>query len=299
MSQFTTYTGRFAPSPTGPLHFGSLISALASWCEARTQHGRWLVRIEDTDIPRNQIGAEESILSALSAYGLHADRPIERQQDRIQDYNHIINALQAQNLVYACACSRKQLTGYSAYPNTCRDKGLAFEGNAIRLKTSNQTLCFTDRIQGQICENLRQTTGDVVLRRRDGIISYQLAVVVDDMRQGVTDIVRGADLLDNTVRQIWLRNCLNTLQLPHLSSVEPTYCHIPLAMNAQGQKLSKQNMAMPLKPTEVIATLQKAFVALGQDWIEAGTLEEFLQSAAKLWDMSHVPKNGELKGIFI
>ena len=299
MSQFTAYTGRFAPSPTGPLHFGSLITALASWCEARIQNGRWLVRIEDTDIPRNQIGAEQSILSALHAYGFHADHPIERQQDHLVNYNHIIDALKSQNLVYACACSRKQLVGLTAYPNTCRDKGLPFEGNAIRLKTSDEIICFTDRIQGQVCENLRQTTGDFVLRRRDGIISYQLAVVVDDMRQGVTDIVRGADLLDNTVRQIWLRQCLNTLQLPDLSLIEPTYCHIPLAMNAQGQKLSKQNLAMPLAQTEIVATLQKTFVALGQDEIQANTPEGFLQRAVEHWDLSRVPRHGQLMGIFL
>ena len=299
MSQFTAYTGRFAPSPTGPLHFGSLVTALASWCEARIQNGRWLVRIEDTDIPRNQIGAEQSILSSLHVYGFHADQPIERQQDHLENYNVIIDALKAQNLVYACACSRKQLVGLTAYPNTCRDKGLPFEGNAIRLKTPDEIICFTDRIQGQVCENLRQTTGDFVLRRRDGIISYQLAVVVDDMRQGVTDIVRGADLLDNTVRQIWLRQCLNTLQLPDLSSIEPTYCHIPLAMNAQGQKLSKQNLAMPLAQTEIVATLQKALVALGQDQIQANTPEEFLQRAVEHWNLSRVPRHGQLKGIFL
>lgn len=299
MPHDTSYTGRFAPSPTGPLHFGSLVTALASWCEAHTHNGRWLVRIEDTDIPRNQVGAEESILSALTAYGFHSDCPIERQQDRIADYNHIIDALKAQSLVYACACSRKQLAGLVAYPNTCRDKGLPFEGNAIRLKTSDENICFQDRIQGQVCENLKHTTGDFVLRRRDGIISYQLAVVVDDMRQGVTDIVRGADLLDNTVRQIWLRQCLNTLQLPYLSSVEPTYCHIPLAMNAQGQKLSKQNLATPLEEIAIVSTLQKAFVALGQVEVDAMTPEEFLRKAVAHWDLSRVPRHGELAGVFL
>ncbi len=298
MSQ-RTYTGRFAPSPTGPLHFGSLVTALASWCEVRTQNGHWLVRIEDTDIPRNQIGAEENILSALEAYGFHADQPIERQQDHLENYNHIIELLKSQNLVYACSCTRKHLVGLSTYPNTCRDKGLPFEGNAIRLKTPDQLICFEDRIQGQICENLRQTTGDFVLRRRDGIISYQLAVVVDDMRQAVTDIVRGADLLDNTVRQIWLRKCLNDLQLVQLATLEPTYCHIPLAMNAQGQKLSKQNLAMPLTQTNIVATLQNAFLALGQDLVEADTPEEFLQRAIKHWDLSKVPRHSQLIGIFL
>jgi glutamyl-Q tRNA(Asp) synthetase len=294
----SSYTGRFAPSPTGPLHFGSLVTALASWCEARHHGGRWLVRIEDTDIPRNQIKAETQILTTLNAYGLHADTPIERQQDHLTHYHHIIDSLAAAGLVYACACTRKQLAGHATYPNTCRDKGLAFEGNAIRLRVSDELICFIDRIQGQICENLLQTTGDFVLRRRDGIISYQLAVVVDDMRQNVTDIVRGADLLDNTARQIWLRRCLNTLKLPHLSSIEPTYCHIPLAMNAQGQKLSKQNLAMPLKHTEIVSTLQKALQALGQDRIEANAVDAFLESAVQVWDLNRIPKTIQLSGTF-
>jgi glutamyl-Q tRNA(Asp) synthetase len=295
----SSYTGRFAPSPTGPLHFGSLVTALASWCEARHHAGRWLVRIEDTDIPRNQLGAESQILSALNAYGLYADSPIERQQDHLDHYHHIIDALATAGLAYACACTRKQLSGQSTYPNTCRDKGLPFEGNAIRLRVPNKRICFVDRIQGQVCENLLQTTGDFVLRRRDGIMSYQLAVVVDDMRQHVTDIVRGADLLDNTARQIWLRQCLNTLKLPYLSSIEPTYCHIPLAMNAQGQKLSKQNLAMALEHTGIVATLQKAFEALGQDRIEANVVADFLESAVRAWDLNRIPKTSQLAGTFL
>lgn len=293
------YTGRFAPSPTGPLHFGSLITALASMCEARHHHGYWLVRIEDTDIPRNQLGAEAQILSALDAYGLHADQPIERQQDHLAYYHQIIDALATKGLIYACACTRKQLAGVTAYPNTCRDKNLPFEGNAIRLRVPDELICFTDQIQGQICENLMQTTGDFVLRRRDGIISYQLAVVVDDMRQNVTDIVRGADLLDNTARQIWLRQCLNTLKLPELSPMEPTYCHIPLAMNAQGQKLSKQNLAMALQCDDVISTLKKAFSALGQDDIEADSVNVFLQRATEIWDLNRVPRHTQISGAFL
>lgn len=294
-----SYTGRFAPSPTGPLHFGSLIAALASWCEARHRDGRWLVRIEDTDIPRNQLGAETQILAALNAYGLYADAPIERQQDHLAHYYQVINALADAGLVYACACSRKQLSGQTTYPNTCRDKNLPFEGNAIRLRVPDELICFVDRIQGQICENLTHTTGDFVLRRRDGIISYQLAVIIDDMRQSVTDIVRGADLLDNTARQIWLRKCLNTLKLPQLSAIEPTYCHIPLAMNAQGQKLSKQNLAMALECTEIIPTLQKAFAALGQNHVEAGSVSEFLERAAQIWDLNRVPRDTQISGIFL
>jgi glutamyl-Q tRNA(Asp) synthetase len=294
----SSYTGRFAPSPTGPLHFGSLITALASWCEARRNHGRWLVRIEDTDIPRNQLDAELQILTVLKAYGFQADETIERQQDHLTDYQQIIDALAAEDLIYACACTRKQLSAHTAYPNTCRDKKLPFEGNAIRLRVPDEFICFEDQIQGKICENLMLTTGDFVLRRRDGIISYQLAVVIDDMRQNVTDIVRGADLLDNTARQIWLRRCINKLKLPLLSQLEPTYCHIPLAMNAQCQKLSKQNLAVPLKHTENLSNLQKAFAALGQDKIEANSADEFLERAVQVWNLNRIPRNTQLSGTF-
>jgi glutamyl-Q tRNA(Asp) synthetase len=294
-----TYTGRFAPSPTGPMHFGSLVTALASWCEARHRGGRWLVRIEDTDIQRNQPSAETRILSALHAHGLHADSPIKRQQDDLEYYHQIIQMLATENLVYACACSRMQRSADANDPHTCRDQGLPFENNAIRLRVPNHSIDFVDRIQGQVCENLLQTTGDFVLRRRDGIISYQLAVVVDDMRQNMTDIVRGADLLDNTVRQIWLRQCLKKLNLPDLSLVEPTYCHIPLAMNAQGQKLSKQNLAMPLDDKNALSTLQKAFSTLGQAVIQAQSVDAFLERAAQVWDMTLVPKSTQLPGIFI
>jgi glutamyl-Q tRNA(Asp) synthetase len=290
------YTGRFAPSPTGPLHFGSLITALASWCEARVNQGRWLVRIEDTDLPRNQSDAENEILNQLQTYGLIADEPIARQQDRISLYNHIIDQLAAQDAVYGCSCSRKQLAGYTAYPNTCRNKNLPLTGYAVRLRTSNETLCFQDQLQGHICENLQQTTGDFVLKRRDGIISYQLAVVVDDHLQGITDIGRCADLLDNTVRQIWLRQCLRTIT--SMSIIEPNYSHIPLAMNAQGQKLSKQNLARPLDIKKPVETLQAAFMALGQEFISARNPEHFLQQAITCWDISRIPKQNQLEGHF-
>jgi len=296
LSEVPRYTGRFAPSPTGPLHFGSLVTALASWCEARAHQGRWLVRIEDTDLPRNQLGAEAEILTQLETYGLIADEPILRQQDRIDLYNHILDDLAAQGDLYGCACSRKQLTGYTAYPNTCRDKKFSLTGHAVRLRVSDDTLCFQDQLQGQVCEDLSKTTGDFVLRRRDGIISYQLAVVVDDYLQGVTHIVRGADLLDNTVRQIWLRQCLRETTSKPI--IEPIYAHIPLAMNAQGQKLSKQNLALPLDVKKPVENLQAAFGALGQNAIDASSPEHFLQQAITCWDINRIPRQTQLDGQF-
>lgn len=290
------YKGRFAPSPTGPLHFGSLLTALASYCEAKAHHGQWLVRIEDTDIPRIQAGAETAILTALEAFGFEWDEAVVRQQDRLELYEQALEQLKANDLIYACQCSRKQLsglggsTGLGTYPQTCRTLNLPFEQHAIRLKTIDQTICFDDLIQGYCCENLSQTPGDFVLKRRDGIISYQLAVVVDDALQGITHVVRGADLLDNTARQIWLGQCLHVPQL--------NYCHIPLAMNDQGQKLSKQNLAKPLDFRQAPQLIRQALQALNQADVEVDSPQRILAQAVDQWDMGNLPKIAQLKNIF-
>ena len=286
--------GRFAPSPTGPLHFGSLLTAMASYCQVKSQQGSWLVRIEDTDIPRIQAGAESQILAALEAFGFKWNEEIVFQRERLGLYEHALEQLKQQDLIYACACSRKQLQANvslnSTYPQTCRHLNLPFEQHAIRLKTSTQTICFDDLIQGYCCENLSHTTGDFVLKRRDGIISYQLAVVVDDALQGITHVVRGADLLDNTVRQIWLGQCLN---VPTLS-----YCHIPLAMNDQGQKLSKQNLAKPLDLNQVPQLIQQALQALNQPNVDLDTPQIMLAQAVSQWTLERISKQEQLEEIF-
>lgn len=284
------YTGRFAPSPTGPLHFGSLITAVASFCDARSQGGRWLVRIEDTDIPRIQAGAEASIREALLAFGLIADAPIVRQQDRLEQYEAALQQLTKRDLVYACACTRKQLEGFSAYPNLCRDRQLAWAQQAIRLKVPDRLIEFEDRVQGKQAENLLHSTGDIVLKRRDGIISYQLAVVVDDAAQGVTDVVRGADLLDNTARQIWLGQCLDVPTL--------RYAHLPLAMNASGQKLSKQNLAAALDLNDAPRLLRLALAALHQPDVGTGSIDVLLQRAVVNWSLERIPKQATLAGVY-
>ena len=284
------YTGRFAPSPTGPLHFGSLITAVASFCDARSQGGRWLVRIEDTDIPRIQAGAEASIREALLAFGLIADAPIVRQQDRLEQYEAALQQLAERDLVYACACTRKQLEGFSAYPNLCRDRQLAWAQHAIRLKVPDRLIEFEDRVQGKQTENLLHSTGDIVLKRRDGIISYQLAVVVDDAAQGVTDVVRGADLLDNTARQIWLGQCLGVPAL--------RYAHLPLAMNASGQKLSKQNLAAALDLDDAPQLLRLALAALHQPDVGTGSIDVLLQRAVVNWSLERIPKQATLAGVY-
>ncbi|RYY79729.1 MAG: tRNA glutamyl-Q(34) synthetase GluQRS [Moraxellaceae bacterium] len=286
MPDLIPYKGRFAPSPTGPLHFGSLLTALASFCEAKAHAGQWLLRIEDTDIPRIQPGAETAILTALGAFGFEWDEEVVFQRQRLALYEAALEQLQQHDLIYACQCSRKQLTGLTTYPQTCRTLNLPFEQHAIRLKTLTQTICFDDLIQGHCCENLSQTTGDFVLKRRDGIISYQLAVVVDDALQGITHVVRGADLLDNTSRQIWLGQCLNVPQLH--------YCHIPLAMNEQGQKLSKQNLAKPLDLKQAPQLIQQALQALNQPDVEVDSPKKMLAQAVSQWDIGKVVKKIQL-----
>ena len=282
--------GRFAPSPTGPLHFGSLITAIASYCDVKSRGGEWLVRIEDTDIPRIQVGAERQILEALDAFELAADRPIVRQQDRLADYEQALEQLAAQQRIYACACSRKTLDGHTRYPATCRHLLLDSVGQAIRLKVDDHDLHFTDLIQGAQHDNLADSIGDFVLKRRDGIISYQLAVVVDDAAQGVTDVMRGADLLDNTARQIWLGHCLG---LPI-----PRYAHLPLAMNATGQKLSKQNLAQALDYRQASTLIRQALLALGQPDPGTGSAAQVLQHGVHYWRLAQILPQSCLDGTY-
>ena len=284
------YVGRFAPSPTGPLHFGSLITAVASYCDAKAHHGQWIVRIEDTDIPRIYPNSEQHILQCLDAFEFESDVKIIYQKDRLDIYEAVIGQLKQKNLVYACECTRKMLGSNHIYAGTCREKGLAFQDQAIRIKVSDSIICFTDHLQGQHCSNLQNDLGDFVLKRRDGIINYQLAVVVDDYLQGVTHVVRGADLLDNTERQIWLGQCLGYPQLQYL--------HLPLAMNDQGQKLSKQNLAQALDIQQAPQLLQQAISALGQLPVDLDQPHKMLAQASAQWDVQRIPKGTEIQGIF-
>ena len=287
---FVQPVGRFAPSPTGPLHFGSLITAIASYCDIKARGGEWLIRIEDTDRPRIQAGATQQIIDTLAAFGLESDRLIVYQQDRLDLYEQALARLAAQQHTYACGCTRKLLQGQQPYLGTCREAHLDLAGHAIRLKVPDEKRCFTDRIQAQQCENLQHSIGDFVLKRRDGIISYQLAVVVDDAAQGVTDVIRGADLLDNTLRQIWLGQCLG---LPTLR-----YAHVPLAMNTTGQKLSKQNLAQPLDPQQAHTLIRQALVALGQPDPLGGSVTQMLQHGVHYWQLARIESQMSLRGIY-
>jgi len=257
------YAGRFAPSPTGPLHFGSLVAALASWLDARAAGGRWFVRIEDLDRPREQPGATDAILRALERLGLYWDEPVLFQSRRLERYREALGKLRAHT--YWCGCSRSEIAdsslgiaadGAQIYPGTCRTGlGLGKTARALRLRTREAEIVFTDRVQGVQRQSVAREVGDFVLHRADGQFAYQLAVVVDDAEQGITDVVRGADLLDSTARQIYLQRLLNY--------PEPRYLHVPAVVDAGGEKLSKQTGAMPVDPSDR-AVFARALQVLGQ-----------------------------------
>ncbi|MEG2748493.1 MAG: tRNA glutamyl-Q(34) synthetase GluQRS [Acinetobacter sp.] len=285
-----TYIGRFAPSPTGPLHFGSLITAVASYCDAKANQGTWLVRIEDTDIPRIYPNSESHILNCIDAFEFEPDAEIIFQKNRLDLYEQVLEQLKQAQQIYACECTRKQLGSNHIYVGTCRDLHLDFSNQAIRLKVDDQLICFDDFLQGRQCSNLKNDLGDFVLKRRDGIISYQLAVV-DDYLQGITHVVRGADLLDNTARQIWLGSLLDYPKL--------NYMHLPLAMNDQGQKLSKQNMAQALDLSKAAELLQSTILTLGQPFVELDRPRIMLQQAVQQWDVNLIPKGMNLTGTYL
>ena len=267
------YTGRFAPSPTGPLHMGSLIAALASWLDARAAGGRWLVRMEDLDRPRVVPGAAAAMLDLLVRLGLSWDGDVVYQSERGELYRAALARLAAHT--YWCGCSRREIAdsslglavdGAPIYPGTCRG-GTTGARRALRLKVAD-TVAFDDRVQGHQEQALERDIGDFVLCRADGLFAYQLAVVVDDAEQGVTDVVRGADLLDSTPRQIYLQRLL---ELP-----TPRYLHVPVALNASGEKLSKQTGAQPVEAS--MTAIRRALRFLGQP--EAASLAE----AVRHWD---------------
>lgn len=278
------YVGRFAPSPTGPLHFGSLVAALASWLDARAARGRWLVRIEDLDAPRCQPGASDVILRSLERLGLVWDGPVVYQSLRGPLYAAALEKLRPHT--YWCGCTRREIAdsslglaadGAHIYPGTCRS-GLAQgkTARALRLRTGAQPIGFEDRVQGRQSQVLETEIGDFVLYRADGQFAYQLAVVVDDAEQGVTDVVRGADLLGSTARQIFLQQLLG---LP-----TPRYLHVPVALSASGEKLSKQTGARPVDPARREQLIREALRFLGQP----ATAD--LAEAAAAWDARRIPQ---------
>jgi glutamyl-Q tRNA(Asp) synthetase len=261
MTESVGGTGRFAPSPTGPLHFGSLIAAVASYLDARHQGARWLLRIENIDPPREVPGAADSIVQLLDIYGFEWDGPVLWQADSRADHEAALARLIDSGTAYPCGCSRRDLAGQPTgplgviYPGTCRGGTDATEC-AWRVRTDNALTRFDDLIQGLRTHALESESGDFIVKRKDGLIAYQLAVVVDDYLNGVTRVVRGIDLIDSTFRQVWLQTLLD---FPR-----PEYAHIPVAVHANGDKLSKLTGAPGLAPDQGSANLFKALLALGQ-----------------------------------
>ncbi|MGE7958404.1 tRNA glutamyl-Q(34) synthetase GluQRS [Pseudomonas sp. NPDC089530] len=280
------YIGRFAPTPSGHLHFGSLVAALASYLDARAVGGRWLVRMEDLDPPREEPGAQAAILKALESYGFEWDGEMVRQSDRHAAYAEVLNRLFNQGLAYACTCSRKQLEPYHGiYPGLCRNAGHSQQDAAIRLRVPELEYRFTDRVQGEFRQHLGRDVGDFVIRRRDGLYAYQLAVVLDDAWQGVTDIVRGADLLDSTPRQLYLQELLGLSQ--------PRYLHVPLITQPDGHKLGKSYRSPPLAADQATPLLLRALRALGQKTDSAlvhASPREVLGWGIEHWDALLIPR---------
>ncbi|MGB4497833.1 MAG: tRNA glutamyl-Q(34) synthetase GluQRS [Methylococcaceae bacterium] len=280
------YTSRFAPSPTGHLHLGSVYTALASFLDARVNHGLWQIRFDDLDTPRNVKGASDNILKTLEILGLHWDNAVDFQSQHLEKYEAVLADLIAKNHVYRCECSRKDLP--SIYPQTCRNKNLSSEiPYSLRLKTDSSEIFFDDVLQGRISRNLAED-GDFILKRKDSIIAYQFAVVLDDMRQNVNHIVRGIDLLNETPKQIFLQQILN---LPM-----PNYCHIPVLADSDGKKLSKTTFAAAVNLSKPNQVLFKLLTLLKQNppvELEQASVAEILMWAIENWHLEN------LKGISI
>jgi len=281
------YVGRFAPSPTGPLHFGSLVAAVASYCDAKSNNGEWLLRIEDLDKPREVKGATQAILDCLEAYGFVWDGAICYQSQQTAYYEKSLQQLQP--WVYPCTCTRKEIADSSTrqgiegfiYPGTCLHNPIKADAPvAWRVKTNDFIDAFTDMIQGELRQHLATDIGDFILKRADGLFAYQLAVVVDDAMQGITHIVRGADLLYSTARQRYLQQLL---QLPAIQ-----YAHIPVVMNTQGEKLSKQTLAPAITVQNANQQLYEALVFLKQSppkTLASATLKDIWAWAIAHWQL--------------
>ena len=287
------YRGRFAPSPTGPMHFGSLITGVGSYLEARRKGDDWLVRMEDLDQAREERGAADAILRILEAYGFEWDGPVIRQSQRDEAYAAALAQLQRDGVLFPCACTRREIsdsmlgaTGEAVYPGTCRSGIVPGRpARAIRMRVGDAVIALDDRVQGRFEQDLAREVGDFVVKRADGPFAYQLAVVVDDFEQGITDVVRGADLLGSTPRQILLQE---RLRYP-----TPGYAHLPVAVNRHGEKLSKQTRATPLGATEAPQQLWRALSFLGQDpptALRDGDTATLWSWARAHWDAGKVPR---------
>ncbi|HYE37930.1 tRNA glutamyl-Q(34) synthetase GluQRS [Methylocaldum sp.] len=285
------YRGRFAPSPTGPLHLGSLYTALASFLQAKSQQGEWCLRIDDLDPFRTVPASTDSILHTLEAFGLHWDGSVLRQSERFDAYRSALDLLDTQKLLYACICSRKDLAALSdgnaetsIYPGFCRNKKTRLtDPHALRVITEDSSIAFEDLLQGPLAQDLEKEIGDFIVLRRDRVYAYHLATVLDDYEQGITEVVRGVDLLDSTPRQIYLQRLLG---LP-----TPIYAHVPVLLDQTGLKLSKQTYADPVDGQNPSFTLVGLLTLLNQNPpqdLQSATTEEVLDWAIRSWDISRL-----------
>lgn len=290
-SDFGAYRGRFAPSPSGPLHFGSLVAALGSYLDAKAHNGSWLVRIEDIDTPRVVSGSDTLILKTLENYGLYWDESIRYQSACLAHYQTVLEQLASMDLVYACQCTRKQIKQHGGFYNGhCRNLHLTFDNQALRLKQTLPTYRFNDIFKGDVDVESVFSEEDYIIKRRDGLFAYQLVVVLDDIAQNISHIVRGADLLFPTVRQISL--------FKQLGAPVPQFGHLPLAVAKPGFKLSKQNYATAIDIDKPQQTLVAALSFLGFDTdnqLQTATVDEIIQWAVAQWQRKNVPTNDEIQ----
>lgn len=285
------YTGRFAPSPTGPVHYGTLIAAVGSYLQAKKNNGRWLIRIEDVDTTRAIKGADTDIFNTLESFGFEWDDEVIYQSRQTQHYQHALDLLHSQTLIFPCICSRKKLneSDTDMYPGTCRQRQVP-ENNphALRLFAQDTTIAFNDLVMGKQSQDIQAQCGDFVIKRRDGLFAYQLAVVVDDAIQNITEVVRGADLLDSTPRQIYLQQLLNYST--------PDYCHLPLAVDASGDKISKSEGATKIDLKQKEELLVRALTFLGQNPpanLASSSINDIWLWAIKHWQIEQIPKQQE------
>jgi glutamyl-Q tRNA(Asp) synthetase len=288
------YHGRFAPSPSGPLHFGSMVAAIGSYCDARAHGGAWHVRIDDLDPPRIAPGAVDAILRCLEAFSLEWDGDVVYQSQRAQAYHAAVHRLHDAGRIYPCACSRKEVAGIAqpdadaaVYPGTCRSGVPAGrQARALRVRVDDVEVGFNDLLQGRIERNMTRQVGDFILYRADHVYAYHLACVVDDAEEGITHVVRGADLIDSSPRQIYLQRLLG---MP-----TPEYLHLPIAVDRNGQKLSKQALSRAVEPAQASAVIREVLAFLGQSappTLSAMPPAQALQYGVENWSRERLPKS--------
>ena len=278
--------GRFAPSPTGPLHIGSLYTALASFLDARSLNHQWLVRMDDLDEPRMDPLAASRILRTLEDHGLHWDGSVRRQSTRIGAYYRAIMELDALGLLYYCTCSRRALRHLTAYPGTCRAQTKPIPDAAVRVRVDNAAPWFVDMLRGEQITHLSKAAGDFVIKRRDGIVAYQLATALDDSEPEIARVIRGRDLLDNTARQLYLMTLLGRRH--------PRYAHLGLLVNEAGQKLSKQTGAPSVNPSAPLANIRICLKMLGYVGLPDTDLDGLLHWAVSKWDLARIRTGNQI-----